>query len=312
MDSPSKPIDAAIIGGGPAGMSAALWCADLGLDSVVIEEEDGLGGQLRRVYNPIENYLGLRAANGIEMLSHFEKSVGSRNFVRRLGIKAVSIDFDALELNLSDGARLACKAVIIATGVRRRRLGVPGEMDFRGRGELESGSRDKGEAVGKRVLIVGGGDAAFENALILSKFASYICVAYRRGKPTAREEFLDAVSHCDHIKQFPETSVTRIMGESFIEEVELKHATGRTRTEPFDAILIRIGVEPNSELAGDVLALDESGYIKVDHDGRTSVEGVYAVGDVAYGASPTISTAVGSAATAVKAIFHSINTREGL
>jgi thioredoxin reductase (NADPH) len=316
MESPAKPVDVAIIGGGPAGISAALWCSELGLESVVIEQDRNLGGQLRYVYNPIENYLGVAAKNGSEMLAHFEKSVGSRNFVRRLGIKAASIDFAAMEVLLSgDGQNrdgISCKAIILATGVRRRLLGIPGEIDFRGRGILESGSKDREKVSGKSVLIVGGGDAAFENALILSESASSVRVAYRRKEPTARRQFLDAAQHRENIEHLPATNVTRIMGGSFVEQVELEYPSGRKRTEPIDAILIRIGVEPNSELAGGVIELDEAGYIKVDHTGGTNVTGVYAVGDVAHSCSPTLSTAVGSAATAAKAIFHSIENSKGL
>jgi thioredoxin reductase (NADPH) len=314
MNSPANQIDVAIIGGGPAGISAALWCSDLGLNSVLIEQEDSLGGQLKRIYNPIDNYLGLRAANGLEMLSHFEKSVGPRNFARRFGIKAASIDFAAMELNLAgaENEKLAFRALIVATGVRRRLLGIRGEIDFRGRGILESGSRDKEKISGKRVLIVGGGDAAFENALILSEFASSVRVAYRRSAPTARRQFLDAAKHRDNIVHLPATNVTAITGDASVKEVDLADVSGRTRTEPVDAVLIRIGVEPNSELARDVLELDELGYIKVERTGRTNVPRVYAVGDVAHYCSPTLITAVGSGAAAAKAIFHSINNPDGL
>jgi thioredoxin reductase (NADPH) len=316
MESAAKPVEVVIIGGGPAGISAALWCSELGLDSVLIEQESSLGGQLNYIYNPIDNYLGLAATDGSDMLSHFEKSVASRNFVRRLGIKAASIDFAAMEVHLVTGdkheEKLSYKAVILATGVRRRQLGVPGEVDFRGRGILESGSRDRDKILGKRVLIIGGGDAAFENALILSEFASSVRIAYRRTEPTARQQFLDAARHRKNIEHISATNVTGITGESFVEEVELRDSSGRTRTEPIDAILIRIGVEPNSELVRGVVEMDESGYIKVDHTGETNVAGVYAAGDVAHSCSPTLSTAVGSAATAAKAIFHSIKNSKGL
>ncbi|MEO8041425.1 MAG: NAD(P)/FAD-dependent oxidoreductase [Acidobacteriota bacterium] len=311
MDSPVKPIDVVIIGGGPAGLSAALWCAELGLGSVLIEQERGLGGQLRHVYNPIDNYLGIRAANGLEMLSLFEKSVGSRNFVPRLGIKASSIDFAAMEVRVAGlgghEERLSFRALILATGVRRRVLGIPGEIDFRGRGILESGSRDKEKVSGKRVLIIGGGDAAFENALILSEHARTVRVAYRRAAPTARRAFVDATKHRDNVEHISGMNITRILGDSSVERVESRDSSGQTRTEPIDAVLIRIGVEPNSELVSRAVDLEESGYIKVDHKGETSIPGVDAVGDVAHFSSPTLSTAVGTGTTAAKSIFHSIN-----
>ena len=109
----------------------------------------------------------------------------------------------------------------------------------------------------------------------------------------------------------PGTVVTRIAGNMFVEKVDVQDAAGRPRTELFDAVLIRIGVEPNSELARDVLELDEAGYVRVDQNGETSAANVYAVGDVANRCSPTLSTAAGTAATSAKAIFLSIKTRKG-
>ncbi|HUR99581.1 MAG TPA: NAD(P)/FAD-dependent oxidoreductase [Pyrinomonadaceae bacterium] len=304
--------DVIIIGGGPAGLSAALWCDDLGLDSVLLERENSLGGQLRYIYNPIENYLGLRAANGIEMFASFERSVRSRNFVRRIGIQAVSVDVEKMEVHLDGRECLRGKAIILATGVRRRRLNVPGELHFHGKGIVESGARDKLLLSGKRVLIAGGGDAAFENALLVSEFAASVYVAYRRARPSARGEFVEAAAQRNNIKLLPETVVTRISGDSSVGTVELRDSAGRTRNEPVDAVLIRIGVEPNSELVGESLDVDAAGYIKVDDRGETSRRNIYAVGDVANSCSPTLSTAVGTAATAVKAIFESIKKAKEL
>jgi thioredoxin reductase (NADPH) len=302
--------DVIIIGGGPAGLSAALWCDELGLKSVLLEQQASVGGQLRYIYNPIENYLGLTAANGAEMLSHFERSLGTRNFVRRIGIKASSVDIHKMEVHLDGPVResLSCKAVILATGVRRRRLNIPGELDFRGKGIVESGARDKHLLSGKRVLIVGGGDAAFENALLVSEFAASVSIAFRRPRPSARAAFQDEVRQRTNVGLLPETSVTRIVGDSFVQGVELTDSSGRDRDEPIDAVLIRIGVQPNSELVKQFLDVDRSGYVTVDHRGLTSAARVYAVGDVANRFSPTLSTAAGTAATAVKSIFELIKT----
>ena len=311
MAGEENTVDVAIIGGGAAGMSAALWCDDLGLDAVLIEQEAALGGQLHRIYNPIENYLGVGAANGLEMLSKFEKSIASRNFVRRTGIKAMSIDVERMAVLLVDGQDVSTKTIILATGVRRRTLGIPGERDFRGKGILESGARDRSLVSGKRVLIVGGGDAAFENALMLSESAASVHVAYRRAEPSARQEFIEAAGARDNIRLQSETILLKISGDSAVERVELRGPNGRDWFESVDAVLIRVGVEPNSELAGGVLNLDEFGYIEVDDAGQTNVANVYAVGDVSHRYSPTLSTAAGTAATAVKTIFHSIgNSKE--
>ena len=305
-----SPTDVIIIGGGPAGLSAALWCDDLGLNSVLLEQENSLGGQLLRIYNPIDNYLGLSAPNGAEMLLQFERSLGSRNFVRRIGIKAASVDIHKMEVHLDGPVQesLRCRAIILATGVRRRMLNIPGELHFRGKGIVESGARDKRLLTGKRVLIVGGADAAFENALLVSEFAASVSIAFRRARPSARAAFQDAVARRGNVTLLPETIVTRIAGDSFVQNVELKDSSGQVRDEPVDAVLIRVGVEPNSELVNQFLDVDGCGYITVDQAGRTSRANIYAVGDVANKSSPTLSTAAGTAATAVKAIFELIKT----
>ena len=308
MANPVKSVDVAIIGGGAAGISAALWCDELGLDAALIEEQKELGGQLRSIYNPIENYPGITAADGREMLFRFEKSVASRKFGRRIGIKATSIDFSSMRVVLSDQgsneATLECRSIILATGVSRRRLGIPGENEFVGNGILESGSRDKGLVSGKDVVIVGGGDAAFENASILSEFAKSVRVVFRRSEPTARREFIDKARSLANVELRPATRVTAILGDGHLRSVELEGSAGGRHTEPADAVLIRIGVTPNSELAAGKLELDEAGYVKVDNTGKTTFDRVYAVGDVANRDSPTLSTAAGTGATAVKSIFQ--------
>ena len=306
----NNSTDVIIIGGGPAGLSAALWCDDLGLNSILLEQENFLGGQLRYIYNPIENYLGLSAANGVEMLLRFERSLGSRNFVRRIGIKAASVNIHKMEVHLDESPHesLCGKAIILATGVRRRTLNIPGELHFRRKGIVESGARDKHLLAGKRVLIVGGGDAAFENAILISEFAASVSIAFRRARPSARSAFQNAAAQRENVRLLPETIVTRIAGDSFVEAVELTNLSGQVRDEPVDAVLIRIGVEPNSELVNQFLDVDGSGYVTVDQTGLTSQANVYAVGDVANRLSPTLSTAAGTAATAVKAIFELIKT----
>lgn len=299
--------DVAIIGGGPAGLSAAQWCSELGLETVLIEKAAELGGQLLSIYNPIRNYLGLEASNGREMRDRFVGCLEGLEFVRRLGSDVCEIDTEDKKVLLNNGGMVAARTIIIATGVRRRELGIEGEREFRGRGILESGSKNPAAVTGKIVLIVGGGDAALENALILSKYASRVIVVHRRQEFPARAGFLEAAKQNPKVELLTETTVSRFAGTSQLNSAELRSLnSGRESSIDIDFALIRVGVEPNSELVKGKVALDEQGYILTDAQSRTSTSGIFAAGDVANPVSPTITTAVGSATTAAKAVYDRI------
>lgn len=304
MGAEGSVTDVIIIGGGPAGLSAALWCDDLGLKTLLLEREREFGGQLLRVYNKIENHLGIETENGLEMIDRFLRQTARCAFLRRLETEVVSADLKRRTISVKSGETFGAKAVIIATGTSRRRLNIPGEVEFRGRGLVESGRKDPGIAAGERVLIVGGGDAAVENALILSATAGHILVCHRRPEFTARDEFLDQAKETPNIEFLTPHTLRKITGRDRIEGVELVDAaTGETRLLPVGIVLIRIGVEPNTAIFRDELETDAQGFIRVDDRGGTSVEGIFAVGDAANPLGPTLSTAVGTGAAAAKAVY---------
>src|SRR5690606_24230514 len=159
--------------------SAALWCADLGMRAVVIEARSELGGQLRIVHTPIVNFPGVDAADGEDLYRRFAASMDKFEIDVITDSEATSIDASECTVTLVSGEVVGGEALIIATGVRRRRLRIPGEGEFEGRGILASGAGERESAPGKRVVIIGGGDAAFENALILREFAESVTVVHR-------------------------------------------------------------------------------------------------------------------------------------
>ena len=303
--------DVIVIGGGPAGMSAAVWSTELGFTTILIEREAELGGQLLRIFNPIENYLGRRADNGREMMSQFAPTLEHCGLRRITGEEVVALDPGARTITLAHGQKVSWRALIVATGVRRRELGVRGETEFAGTGLLESGVRDLAFVNGKRVLIVGGGDAAFENALLFSDTASSVKIAMRGAQPRARSAFVKGAMEKSNVKILAETSVSEILGNSRVEGVRLYDRTHEW-VEPVDFVLIRIGVVPNSELAQATLDLDAESYIKTNTVGETSITSIYAIGDVANPIAPTISTAVGTGASAAKAIYYALRGQKAI
>jgi thioredoxin reductase (NADPH) len=295
--------DVIIIGAGPAGLAAALWCDELGLDTLVLEQTEQTGGQLHSIYGPVENYPGVRANNGREFLERFSAGVSDADFDLWTNSEIATVDLHAKRVGLRSGEELPAISLIIATGVRRRRLGIPGEAEFSGRGIIESASRDRDEFAGKDVCVVGGGDAAAENALLLAEVCPTVTLVHRRKKLKARQTFVGKLQGAHCVTVFPESVVTRILGSEKVEAVEILR---KDALKPFQmavaGVVIRIGVEPNTELFGDQLQLDDEGYVIVTSQHETNVANVFAIGDVSNPLAPTISGATGAGATAAKVI----------
>jgi thioredoxin reductase (NADPH) len=276
----------------------------------LIDSASNFGGQLHWIHNPITNYLGAKFENGTAAVRAFSSSLSDRQFTQMSDYRVTSIDPVGVTVSLDDGRDIAAKAIVVATGIRRRLLDVPGEDAFNGRGILESGSRDKGEASGRKVAVIGGGDAALENALILAEYAEKVFLIHRRDGFSARKEFVKAVKDHDRIETIFEARVREFGGSSELEFVDVELAGAGSRRVAVDNAVVRIGVQPNSEILDGVAELNDAGYVVVDSDCRTSAFNIYAIGDVAHPTSPTIATATGTAASAVKSIRRSIPINE--
>ena len=304
--------DVLIIGAGPAGLAAAFWCDQLGLDTLVLEQQAEIGGQLHSIHGPIENYPGLHARNGKEFLQAFAAGSDEAGFDLWTNVEISKVDLVAKRVSLGSGEDLQAISLVIATGVSRRQLGIPGEAEFVGKGIIESGVRDKELYAGKDVCIIGGGDAALENALLLAEVCATVTLVNRSRKLRARREFTEQLggNHC--ITVFKEAVATRILGRREVEAVEIQR---KDAIKPFQmavkGVLIRIGVEPNSQLFGSQLKLDQQKYIVVNNQHETSIANVFAIGDVSNPLAPTISSAAGAAATAAKVIAARLHSQGG-
>ncbi|HEX8502393.1 MAG TPA: FAD-dependent oxidoreductase [Pyrinomonadaceae bacterium] len=295
--------DVIIIGAGPAGLSAALWCDELGLDTLVIERQPEVGGQLLRVHNPIENYLGLSAANGRELRDLFAAQVEDKDFDLWTEAEIEGVDLRAKRVRLLSGEELRSLALVVATGVRRRRLGVPGEAEFAGRGVLESGRLERETVAGEDALVVGGGDAAAENALLLAEVCATVTLVHRGRSLGARPEFAERLRGEHRVTVFTETTLERILGGERVESVEILRAGAlKPMRVAVRGVVVRVGVEPNTELFRGQLETDGRGYVVVNREQETSAGMVFAVGDVSNPLAPTVSGATGAGATAAKVI----------
>jgi thioredoxin reductase (NADPH) len=302
--------DAIIIGAGPAGLSAAFWCDELGLDTLVLEQAEEIGGQLHRVYNPINNYLGLKTQNGQELLEIFSRDVSEAGFDLWTGTEIESIDLRAKRISLRSGEKLQAISIVLATGVRPRALGLAGEQELKGKGMIESAARDRDQFAGLDVCVVGGGDAAVENALLLAEVCATVTLVHRGRKLRARREFVERLQPNHAVTVFTESVLKRIIGEDHVEAVEIQRKDG---LKPFQlavrGLLIRIGVEPNTDLFREQLELDQQGFVRINGEQQTSVPMVFAIGDVSNPTAPTISGATGAGATAAKIIAARLNAQ---
>jgi thioredoxin reductase (NADPH) len=296
-----------IIGGGAAGMSAALWSAELGLKAILLESAEELGGQLLWTYNAIKNHLGIEVENGRELQQIFLKQIQNRQFEIKTNCEVIEIEAEQKRVKLKNGEILSADALVFATGIRRRKLDLENEEKFQGKGILTSGKRDAEKTAGKTVCVVGGGDAALENALIVSEFAKEIFLIHRRQNFRARSEFVEQIEQNAKIKILTETTVSKITGQNSLQSLELKNLkTNKIFPQPTDFLLLRLGVEPNTELLRGKIELDKRGYCLVDSHCQTSTENIYAIGDVANPLAPTVSGAVGMGASVAKVIYENL------
>ncbi len=299
-------LDVVIVGAGPAGMSAALWAHTLELRYEVIDAAAAPGGQLHRVYNHVVDYPGVDARDGADLAERLAQHLDSLGVRIRSGATVIRIDSATRTVETVDGPFRA-RHLVLATGVRRRTLGVPGEAELVGRGVSPSASKYASQFAGKRVLVVGGGDAALEEALILAKTCERVTIANRTDRFRARPDFRERVAADPKIVVHDRTELLAISGADRVEGVDLSGPDGPFALD-VAGVFVCVGVQPNTDLVAGQVAVDELGYVRADERQRTSADGVYAAGDVCSGSSLTIAAAVGQGAAAVKDVQRRLAT----
>ncbi|HZS24918.1 MAG TPA: thioredoxin-disulfide reductase [Gaiellaceae bacterium] len=273
--------DLIIIGGGPAGYTAALYAARANLAPLVIEGFNW-GGQLM-ITSDVENYPGYPSGvMGPEMMAEFRRQA------ERFGTEFVtddvtSVDFSERPFRISvEGDEYLARTVIIATGASARWLGLPGEQHFQGRGVSACATCDGAFFRDKELIVVGGGDSAMEEATFLTRFATKVTVVHRREDFRASQIMLDRARANEKIEFLTSTVVDEILGEGRVQGVRLRNVdTGETFERPFDGVFVAIGHDPNTKLFVDQLDHDEAGYLLTKPGSTaTNVKGVFAAGDV--------------------------------
>ena len=291
--------DLVIVGGGPAGLSAAIYGKRAMLNEVVIEKDIYSCGQIA-VTDRVDNYLGLYGESGYGLAMKF-KEHAKKLEVPFLEGEVVNIkDGDVKELELKTGDKLYTKAVFIATGSRHRMLKCKGEEKLIGAGVSYCATCDGGFFRNKKVAVVGGGEVALQDALYLSNICEKVYLIHRRNELRASKNLQNKVTGLANIELLLNCEVEEIVGDSVVEAINIIDKTsGKKDCIQASGVFIAIGMEPGTEIVKGVLELDKSGYIITDDSCRCSLNGFYAIGDVRTKQLRQLVTAVADGAVAI-------------
>ena len=294
----SSAYDVIIIGGGPAGLSAGLYTSRAGLKTLLVEK-GMVGGQITNA-ELVENYPGF--PDGI---SGFDLGDSIHRQATRFGLETVSADVTGVEfggleklIKTSEGDYTA-RAVIIAGGAALQRLGVPGEEDLTGRGVSYCATCDGAFFRDKAVAVIGGGDSAVEEALLLTRFVSRVIIIHRRDQLRASKIVQERAFANDKIEFMWDTVVDGITGDDRVTGLNVRNVkTNQTSTIEVAAAFIYVGQRPNTEYLKGIIPLDEEGRIITNERMETEVSGVFAAGDIRKHSARQVITAAGDGATA--------------
>ena len=292
--------DVIIVGGGPAGLAAGLYTARMDLKAVLLDRGP-LGGQLLNT-ELIEDYPGFESILGSEL------AVKMGDHARKFGlevrdfepVKGIDIEDGTKVVRLESGEELRARAVIMAAGGLPRYLEVPGEKEFWGRGVSYCAVCDGAFFKGEELAVVGGGDAAVEEGDFLTRYASKVYIIHRRNELRAQPILIDRARANPKIEFILEAVVKDIKGDQKVRSLDYEHR-GHVTELPVGGVFIFIGFVPNSNLLNLHVDHDEAGYIITDRNMQTSVEGIWAVGDVRSQLTKQIATAAGDGTTAAVA-----------
>jgi thioredoxin reductase (NADPH) len=308
--------DAVIIGGGPAGLTAGLYCARARMRTILLEK--ALCGGQTLMTDMIENFPGLSlGVKGPELadqmlgqVSHFgletRQAEAKRITAKRGGRTTFTVE-------LTDGENVEALSVIISTGARWNSLGIPGEKELVGRGVSYCATCDGPLFKGKDVAVIGGGDTALEDALFLSRFANKVTIIHRRDRFRGAKILQERLFANNKIEIMLNSMAMAIIGAKKCEALEVKDVrTSIVKSVNVSGVFVLIGMTPNSEAFKGVVEMDDNGYILCDDDMKASVDGIFACGDVRKKLFRQIVTACGDGATAAFSAQHYVERIKGI
>ena len=307
-----KVYDVAVVGAGPAGLSAALYAARKKLQILLVAKE--VGGQIQ-LASTVENFPGFKAISGRELVGRFEEQVREyENVTWRLGeeVTGIAKDGEVFLLRTDRGKEYRAKTVIVATGRRHRQLGIPGEREFTGRGVSYCSICDAPLFKDKPVAIVGGGNSGMMAVLDLAPYSPKIYLVEILDRLTADPVLVDRAEATGKTEFLLRHSVEEIKGDETVKSVRVRNLdTGEERELDVRGVFVEVGTEPNSEFLKGFVNLTEGGEVAVDERCRTNVEGLFAAGDVTTVPEKQAVVAAGEGAKAALSAYRFLMERGG-
>lgn len=305
-DTAKKEIDLLIIGAGPAGLTAAIYAERSGLKTIIAEKSN-IGGQVA-ITPVVENYPGFTKIGGKTLMDMMAQQAIQYTDIHE-GEEVLEIQKigDLFEIK-TNRTLYSAKAVLLTTGAESKKLGIPGEKEFQGKGVSYCAACDgyffKDN---KKVIVVGGGNTAATEALYLKNIGVDVSIVHRR-KSLRAEQFLQQSLTNNNIPILRNTTVKKILGDKFVTDIILENTVDKAeKSMKIDGVFVAIGYTPNNDLAKKLeVETDEEGYIKVDPGRRTNIKGIYAAGDITGGLKQIV-TAVSQGAIAAMSIFEDIS-----
>jgi len=307
--------DIIIIGGGPAGLTAGIYSARARMKTLLLEKMI-CGGQVLMA-DLIENFPGFpRGTNGPELADLMLKQAEAAGLeISTREVKKITLkkdEKDPFVIETAEGGAFKALSVIISTGANWNALGVPGEERLRGRGVSYCATCDGPLFKNKDIVVVGGGDTALGDAIFLTRFANKVTVVHRRDRLRAARILQERALMNKKIDLCLKSVVTEITGNARVEGIKIKNVSTNEETAiKADGVFVLVGLSPNSGIFRGLLELDEKSYIVSDEDMRTSVDGIFACGDVRKKSLRQIVTAAGEGATAAVSAEHYVERLKG-
>ncbi len=302
--------DTIIIGAGPAGIAACVYAARKKMNALLISAD--IGGQINTTWG-IENYIGYQFIEGPELIEKFNTQLASYPIEQKIGVSVSSIKKEngGFAVSTDEGETYKTKTVVYTTGKKPRKLNVPGEAEYTGKGVTYCSTCDGPLFSGKRVAVIGGGNSALEAVLDLAKYAEHIDMVSITPL-TGDKVLIDKLADIKELTVYLEHRVNSIEGKQFVDGLKIEDIkTKKTRKLDVEGVFIEIGLVPNSELLKGIVKLNQYGEIPVNCTGETGIEGLYAAGDVTDVPEKQIAVAVGEGVKAVLRAHRYLQHMEG-